>query len=83
MIDGKFVWIPEVYHDGYVYGKYEDGNLAITATITPPVMISEPHIDQPGSMSLLIQLLGKKLFVVWKLQLIDHITEHLNIAELY
>ena len=67
-IDGKLaslISIPEEYRDGYVYGKYEDGNLAITATITPPATISEPHIDQPGSASLLIQLLGKKLFVVW------------------
>jgi len=35
------------------------------ATITPAGTISEPHIDQAGSGSFLIQLLGRKIFVIW------------------
>jgi len=28
-------------------------------------MISEPHLDQAGSGTLLVQLLGRKVFIVW------------------
>jgi len=67
-VDGdlaKLISIPEPYQAGYVYQRYIDGNLAITLTATPPGTISEPHIDQTGSGSHLIELLDRKLFIIW------------------
>lgn len=67
-VDGdlvKLISIPEQYQNGHVYQTYKDGNLEITSTITPPGTISEPHIDQSGSGSLLTELLEGKLFVIW------------------
>jgi hypothetical protein len=37
----------------------------MSATITLPGTISEPRLDQAGSGTLLIQVLGRKLFIIW------------------
>ena len=57
--------IPQQYQHGYVFRESKDGAPDISATITPPGTISEPHMDQTGSGTLLIQVLGRKLFIVW------------------
>jgi hypothetical protein len=61
----SLISIPGQYRHGYVFSRNEDGEPAITVTITPPATISEPHIDQTGCGTLLIEVLGRKLFIVW------------------
>jgi len=61
----EIISIPDEYEGGHFFRSFADGTPAISATITPPGTISEPHIDQAGSGTLLIQLLGRKVFVVW------------------
>ena len=58
-------YIFQSHTDMDTFSDHEDGDPAISATITLAGTISEPHIDQTGSVTLLIQLLGMKVFVVW------------------
>ena len=60
----KLISIPDQYQQGYVW-KVRGDSAAFSATITQPGSIAEPHMDQSGSASLLNELLGRKLFVVW------------------
>jgi len=59
------ICIPDASRHGHVFRSFEDGTPAVSATITPAGTITEPHIDQTGSGTLLIQLLGRKVFVIW------------------
>jgi len=61
----SLISIPQQYQQGYVFRQSKDGAPAISVTITPPLTISEPHVDQTGSGTLLIEVLGRKLFIVW------------------
>ena len=66
-LDGELeqlISIPNRHRQGYVW-RVMDESPAFSATITPLGTISEPHMDQTGSGTLLIELLGKKLFIVW------------------
>jgi len=66
-VDGELsrrIRIPDQYNIGYVFRSRNEGGRTMDATITPAGTISEPHIDQAGSGSFLIQLLGKKIFVI-------------------
>ena len=60
----KLISIPDEYQQGYVW-KITGNSAAFSVTITLPGSIAEPHMDQAGSASLLNELLGRKLFVVW------------------
>ena len=60
----KLISIPDRYRQGYVW-KINGHSAAFSVTITQPGSIAEPHVDQSGSASLLNELLGRKLFVVW------------------
>jgi len=57
--------IPDEYKRGSIFKLLENGKPDIRATITPAGTISEPHIDQSGSGTLLIELQGIKMFVIW------------------
>ena len=57
--------IPDEYKVGYVFRSRDEGDPAMNATITAAGSISEPHIDQAGCASFLIELLGRKIFVIW------------------
>ena len=63
----EVIRIPKKFEtgQGYALRILDDGTVHISATITPPAAISEPHLDQGGSGTLLIQVHGQKLFVVW------------------
>lgn len=66
--DGKLseiIQIPDAYKHGHVFRSYDDGTPAIRLTITPAGTISEPYINQTGSGTLFIQVLGRKVFIVW------------------
>jgi len=60
----QIISIPEE-SGGYFFRSFDDGTPAISATITLLGTISAPHIDQAGSGTLFIQLLERKVFVVW------------------
>ena len=57
--------IPDEYQQGYIFKTIDDQTRAITITITPPGTIADCHLDQTGSGTLLTQLLGSKLFIIW------------------
>ena len=61
----SFITIPEEFQDGYVFKRLDDTNYKCTITVTVIGTITEPHMDQTGSETLLFELLGTKLFIIW------------------
>lgn len=61
----SLISIPEEFQSGYVFKKSEDGTVLCSVTVTPAGTISEPHLDQTGSATLLFQVLNTKLFCIW------------------
>lgn len=61
----RLIPIPEEYRHAHIFKTVDGVMPAISATITPAGTITEPHIDQGGSGTLLFEIMGKKVFVIW------------------
>ena len=61
----SLISIPKEFQNCYIFKTLDDTNYDCTITVTPIGTISEPHMDQTGSGTLLFEPLGTKLFIIW------------------
>ena len=64
----RLLKLPNHFKDGYTFqqsGKGKRKQPTCTLTATPAGTISDPHIDQTGSGTLLFEVFGIKLFIAW------------------
>src|SRR5271154_5626246 len=61
----SLISIPSQFRNEYVFKTSYDNSPLCSITATPAGNISEPHMDRTGAGSILIEIIGTKLFLIW------------------